>query len=263
MNHTTFKEITDRVVTECGYPVSSTSSVLEIVVRGWRRCTRTMSRDVITQFFNVNTSLRYLTLPFDYSHYTKVGILVKNCFGHNVIMTLSRNDELCGEDMVAPGKAIACDCEEPETVSGALSLIADGHYYGDAVTFRNGYRAGQFVGEFYGLQGGMSGLGAFRPREEQSRIYFSSEVPLTLPIALEYIPNGMTQGALTRIPYHTEEYLIAFGKYYSMNSRNSNRGDKADAKDDMQRLEAEVYDYITARTPDEWFDLLYGINNLT
>jgi len=262
-NYTTFKEIVDRIVVENDYPATQSAKVLEIVLRGWRRCMRHMNRDVVTRFFAVEQNLRYITLPFDYEGYTKVGILVKNQFGQSVIMTLSRNDELCTEDMAPLGKALACDCEEPDTIAEAVDLIAHGHYYGDTIFYRNGYRSGQYVGEYYGLQGGMSALGAFRPREDQGRIYFSTDVPLTRQIALEYKSNGMTQGALTKIPYHLEEYLIAYGKYGSMNSRNSTQGEKREVKDDMLRLEAEVYDYILARTEDEWFDLLYGINNLT
>jgi len=265
LGHTTFKNIVDRVIDEADYPLSATPKILEIALRAWRDITRTTSRDVVTRFFKVDASLPYIVTPPDYENYTKIGILVRNGHGNEVIMTLSRNDELCAEDMAPPDAQIVCDCEEePETISDAIQVIASGGVpYGEWATYRKPFRRGQAVGELYGMQGGRSMMGAFRPREDQGKIWLSSDVPFHLPIALEYRSSMMNGGPNTRIPFYLESYLIAQTKFLAMNNRNSTLGDRREAQSLADRYHGLAESFVAAPAFDEAMDQLYGMNSLT
>ncbi len=266
-NHTTFKQIVDAALDELELPRRRLGSAIRICVRGYRRVARNISPALVTRWFTLDPDLRFITLPPDYDHYTKIGLVVRNGYGHDVIMTLSRNDRLVSAEMdLAPkNKVPECNCSEPDSPAAMIAMLSSPTPFGysDWSVYHNGYRNGQWVGELYGMEGGVSQWGVYRPREDQNRVYFSPEVPTgpDYEIIMEYVPIGLDEGASTRIPYAYEEYLLAYVKYHLMSGRNSTRGERMEAKDRMDELEMEAINYAEAKTYDEWLDFLDNINN--
>lgn len=267
----TFKNIVDTALDELDFGRARVGTALRIASRGWRRLLRTSDYDVVTRFYDslrtdpINNTQRYIELPHDYGGYTKVGLAVQNGYGHQVIMTLSKNDRLVGKSMdtLPKDKIPACNCEEPATAEDVLAMLKAGNYgYGSWLTYHNAYRNGQFVAELYGMEGGVSRWGVYRVRENQNRIYFNEGLNVSedCEIILEYRANNV--GPDTKIPDQYEEYLLAYVKYHLMTPRNSRRGDRIDAKAWMDEKEIEAINSAFALTYDEWMDLMDGINNI-
>lgn len=126
-------------------------------------------------------SLGCVDMPIDYEYYTKVGLLINGtCYTltRNDNMPLNRRTDTCGDEI------------DDTLVSTSVTdlAITEGCY------FAAHYRAGNYVGEMYGLGGGYNQAGYFREDIKLRRFQFT-EVPLT-EVVIEYVSNGANEGSL-------------------------------------------------------------------
>jgi len=146
-----------------------------------------------------------VNLPNDFIDYLKIGI------NHNgTVITLSMNDNMafpradCLEE---------CGCETPKTnsddVSKTVSILGSKYIDpGYGYYFAEHYRNGQYVGEMYGMGGGVS-FAQFRVDDANRQIAIDKFLP-NKEIILEYKSSGISQDGSTVVPRESVEALRAY-----------------------------------------------------
>lgn len=151
-------------------------------------------------------ALGMVDFPCDYEYYTKVAI---NVGGNYLTLTLNRNMALnrkwnCGEETH----------ESRQATDGldALGLTASAPY---GVAFAGHYRAGNFVGELYGLGGGINAAGYFTEDRKLRRFQFTN-LPTAREVVIEYVSNSISEGSIVEdmainvIRYGVHDQLALF-----------------------------------------------------
>lgn len=158
------------------------------------------------------SSIGVIDMPEDYEYYTKVAILVNGRYltlSLNPDMPLNRRTDICGD-------------EEFESDNGGLLNFERFSSGGYGYMFAGHYRAGNYVGEMYGLGGGMNRAGYFTIDEKLRRFQFTN-VPRT-EVVIEYVGNGAGEGSLIddmAIP------VIRYGVHHQLSIfENVSQGDK-------------------------------------
>lgn len=256
--YTTIEEIIQHALGEEELDARYAARLVPIAVRGWNTIFReatTETKTIILTFDNPNVPV--IDYPYDYDYYTKIGVVVHGVNGTKKIMTLSLNQYLYSPtpaDMVAA----QCTCDEAETTAENLQAIQNGEnpfsYY---VVFSNAWRGGQFVGELYGLGGGTSSAGSFKPDDANGRFIFSNDIPTHTEIVMEYKRIATTEMSNTRIPIWATEAMVSWVKWKMLNRHNSSIGERKEAQIRYEEEVYKLYEQQVSLTKSEILDELY------
>ena len=256
IRYTTIEQIIQHAIGEEDLDARYMAKLVPIAVRGWNTIYREADNEIKTVILTFdNPNIRVIDYPYDYDYYTKIGMTVQ-CGCTKKILTLSRdqymyrpsNSDIAAANCDAECGTLAEDCDN---IQNGLTPYS---YYS---VFQNAWRGGQFVGELYGMGGGESGIGSYINDDMNSRFVFSSNVPTTSQIVLEYKRVGTTEMANTRIPLIATESMIAWVKWKMLNRHNSSIGERKEAQ---IRFEEEIYKYYEQQesmTASEILDELY------
>lgn len=182
-------------------------------------------KTVFLEFKNPN--IRVIDLPWDYDHYTKIGIIVQMGPNANpVFMTLSLNHRLhkvTNDEIVKAN----CTCDDNEDIANNLTALSSGLMPFDRyLIYRNAIRGNQVVGEIYGAGSGVSSAGTYIEDRENWRLVFGNEIPFDSILALEYKSTGLESGPETRIPRSALEAMIKGLQWLMLNKKNSSPGER-------------------------------------
>ena len=189
-------------------------------------------------------SMGHVDMPSDYEYYTKVALLI-----NGIYYTLTRND-----NMPINRRIDTCGDEVEDTLVVATQLTeATAFDYGYGYAFASHYRAGNYVGELYGLGGGFNQAGYFTEDWKFRRFQFS-DVPLT-SVVIEYVSNGASQGSLID---DLAVNVVRFGVHDQLNLFDSvNQSEKSRMEG---RFKQAVLDYSVSKTTptvDDYLDSRY------
>lgn len=186
-------------------------------------------------------SMGHVDMPYDYEYYTKVALLINGTY-----YTLTRND-----NMPLNNRTDTCGDELEDSLVTASTLTQFDYGYGYA--FAGHYRAGNFVGELYGMGGGLNAGGYFTLDLKNRRFQFS-DVPLT-SVVIEYVSNNASQGSLID---DLAVSVIRYGVHDQLNLFDSvNQSEKSRFEG---RFKQALLDYsvsTTTPTVDDYLDSRY------
>jgi hypothetical protein len=141
-------------------------------------------------------STKIVEMPNDFVYYTKVGV----CRNGRII-TLSLDDELCGEE-------VACDCETQLDADAEIDAIANGTVVPTYGYQFYGYGGSYPVGELYGLGGGYNVFGYYKFDKATNKFLFN-KINAGETVIIEYKSNGVGDGA-SEVPTECEEAIVNF-----------------------------------------------------
>lgn len=198
-----------------------------------------------------------IDLPDDYLDYIKVGVVVGGADERRVV-TLTLNETLpfpnTDKLKICPN---SCVDEPTITLDGTDYFIPGFGYY-----FAEHYRNGQYVGEMYGLGGGM-GLMQYRVDEQNRQIMFNELFP-NGEIVLEYKSSGIKTDGTTTIPRQAVQAVRAY-IHWQLSENNDKLA--LSAKERKRSLYLKEYDklqYLTNLfTIDEYLDAKYQVSTQT
>lgn len=175
------------------------------VMAGYRQLNQYIgnSFDVKTAVLDVDNSVN---LPCDFIYETKVGVLHN---GRLAVLTLDPN--------VRYGKK-----NDSET-NKYLSDIWYGDFGGPGYWFYNAYRAGNYLGELYGMGRGVWNQGTYSINKGEGVIHIGSHVPKDAEIVIEYKSDGISNG-LKMVPMEMKECLEFYAKWKFYADRNVTQG---------------------------------------
>lgn len=189
------------------------------------------------------SSIGVINMPDDYEYYTKVAILVNGRYltlTLNPDMPLNRRTDTCGDEI------------EDSDNAGTLNFnpfINGGYGY----AFAGHYRAGNYVGELYGMGGGFNRAGYFTVDEKLRRFQFTN-VPRT-EVVIEYVGNGASEGSIVddmAIP------VIRYGVHYQLSTfENISQADKSRFENLFFGARQTYRIAKTAPTIDDYLDATY------
>ena len=190
-----------------------------------------------------DNTLGVVDMPQDYEYYTKVAILVNGRYltlTLNPDMPLNRRWDSCGDDIN--------DADNNGTMN--FPTIASAGY---GYMFAGHFRAGNFVGELYGLGGGMNRAGYFTVDEKLRRFQFTN-VPRT-EVVIEYVSNGASEGSMVddlAVP------VIRYGVHHQLSLfDNVNQADKTRFAQMFYGARETYRINKTAPTIDDYLDTTY------
>lgn len=201
--------------------------------------------------FGISPTIEYLyatpndigvvNMPQDYEAYSKVGILLN---GRVYTLTINRNMPFnrrwndCGVEL-NDGEIITTDF-----------INTQNWQYG--VAFGGHYRAGNYVGEMYGIGGGFNRAGYFTEDWKLRRLQFAN-VPYA-EVLIEYLSNNVsTQTIIDDTAIDT----IRWGVHHQLSLFSSNQND-IERYGNMLTRAADLYRFRkTCPSVDEYFDELY------
>lgn len=199
-----------------------------------------ISPDVEVLYADIETPLGTVDMPIDYEYYTMVAIMV----GGRLI-TLTRND-----NMALNRRYDSCGDEIGDSIDAASTYFNQAYMNGYGYPFAGHYRAGNFVGELYGLGGGINPAGYFTEDWKMRRFQFTN-VPMT-SVVIEYVSNGAGAGTLIddlAIP------VIRYGIHDQL-SLFDNKENQANKSRMQGRFQQAVLDYRVAKTTPTLQDYL-------
>lgn len=204
-----------------------------------------------------NPNIRVIDLPWDYAHYTKIGMIVQLGPSANpVFMTMSLNHrlhKLTNEEIVAAN----CDCDTSDDITTNITNLTNGLMPFDQYTlFRNVIRGNQVVGELYGAGNGVSALGTYIEDRENWRFVFGNEVPTDAIIAVEYKSTGAESGPDTRIPLTAQEAMMKGLQWLMLNHKNSSIFERDKAEKMFYNEVKQLYRTLNNPTLSEILDVL-------
>lgn len=161
----------------------------------------------ICQNFDVKTEVldfdNSINLPCDFVYETKVGVLHN---GRLAVLTLDPN--------VKYGKKNDSDTQK------YLSDIWYGDFGGPGYWFYNAYRAGNYLGELYGLGRGVWNEGTYSIDKTNGVINIGSHIPPDAEIVIEYKSDGVSDNGLKLVPREMKRALTFYAKYMWYADRN-------------------------------------------
>ncbi len=190
----------DYVVKQCLVDIEDYSSTqyqrfLQFANLGFADLNLFVTENIKVKYLTVNAN-KTVDLPIDFIFHTKIGIA-----NGGTIWTLTEKD-----DMLLPRTTDECGDVQATALSEDCNNSYDntyGHYFADH--FRNG----QYVGEMYGVKGGLNDGGYFRIDHEKRQIAFNSEMAAT-EIILEYKSSGVAVDGSTIVPREAVPALTAY-----------------------------------------------------
>jgi len=184
-----------------------------------------------------------IPMPVDMEFYTKIAIKLGNTY-----YTLTLNPDM-------PINNRLDGCGDPILdVSNDPQLLQTEWYTGYGYYFAAHYRDGNYVGEMYGLGGGVNSSGYFNLDWKNRQFQFTG-VPQT-EIVIEYVSNKVSPASLiddAAIPvvrYAAHYQLALFDKKMIQADKERMKGQYLQAVSDYRILK-------TALTVDEFEDIIY------
>jgi len=180
-------------------------------------------------------------MPQDYEYYLKIGLLINGrvfTLTVNKDMPFNRRWNDCGVEL-NDGEILTTDF-----------LFGYGWQY--ATPFAGHYRAGNYVGEMYGLGGGFNNAGYFREDWTYRRIQFAN-MPFS-PVVIEYASNGVSMQSIID---DTAIDVIRYGIHHQLSLFNGTQADQ-ERYGAMLTRAVDLYTFRrTCPTMEEYFDELY------
>jgi len=234
------------------YGDSAKKKVLQYAINGLKELNLFVLKSMNVEYLKVNDD-KTVDLPLDYIYYQKIGV---DC-GNGQIWTLTLN-----EDLVQP-KADTTSICKPETVVPPTGNTELGFLYGGyGYPFYHHFRGGQYVGEMFGLGGGLN-VGEFKVDDTNRKILFGSEMPFT-EIILEYKSSGIKPGGDTKVP---QEAVDTIRKYIHWQLNEYDPSAPMGEKDRKRLQYGDAYNklqYLTNLfTKDEYLDMVWANASLT
>jgi hypothetical protein len=198
-----------------------------------------------------------IDLPDDYLDYIKVGVEVGGPDERRIVtLTLNNTLPLPNTDKlkICPN---SCVDEPTLTLNNTDYFIPGFGYY-----FAEHYRNGQYVGEMYGLGGGM-GLMQYRV-DLKNRQIILNELFENGEIVLEYKSTGIKTDGSTTIPRQAVAALRAYIKWELAENNDKLALSAKDRKRKLYLVEYRLLQYFTNTfTIDEYLDAKYQVSTAT
>jgi hypothetical protein len=192
-------------------------------------------------------------VPNDYIDYTKIGVVLDG-----QIITLSLNN-----DIPFPDKNKCAPVNNASKDDTVFNLFGSDYYFPDfGYSYLDYYRNGQYVGEQYGLGGGL-GLFEFRYNPEDRQIAFTDKAN-NGEIILEYKSSGINKDGSSIVPREAVEPLRRW-VHWQLDEYNDKIAQSAKTRRERLFLEAEAdlrhFNFIF--TIDEYMDNKYSVSKQT
>jgi hypothetical protein len=140
------------------YSAKMFQKYVQYAINTYRKYIQNGIDPTIDVFYATANDLGLINMPLDYEYYTKVGVLHRG-----KLYTLTLNPNLPINNRIDTCGDLVDDLSNMETT------IFDGGY-----PFVGHYRAGNYVGELYGLGGGINAFGYFNEDKKNRQIQTSS-----------------------------------------------------------------------------------------
>lgn len=199
-----------------------------------------VSPSVDVLYGDIDPTLGTVEMPMDYEYYTMVAIMI-----NGRLITLTRNDY-----MALDRRYTTCGEPEPDSINGANTYFNSAYMNTFGYPFAGHFRSGNFVGELYGLGGGINPAGYFTEDWKLRRFQFTN-VPLT-SVVIEYVSNNAGPGSLVDdlavpvIRYGVHDQLSVFDKKENQANKSRMEG----------RFREAVLNYRVAKTTPTLQDYL-------
>lgn len=160
------------------YSAKMRKRILQFGINTYRHYIQTGIDPTIEVFYAKPDSLGQINLPDDYEYYTKVAVIYK---GRVITLTLNKNMPInnrwdsCGDEII--------DAKEISIVDQQYGYPFVGHY-----------RAGNYVGELYGMGGGINRMGYFK-EDKRKRMIQITNLPLD-EVVIEYVSSALSGGTI-------------------------------------------------------------------
>ena len=193
----------------------------------------------IEVFYAIPDSLGIINMPNDYEYYTKVGIIQAGkvyTLTLNKNMPLNRRWDSCGDE-----------------IDDAKDLQFKAYDYG--YPFVGHYRAGNYVGELYGLGGGINALGYFTEDKKLRRLQVTN-LPIK-ELVIEYVSNSITENTIVS---ESAVDMLRYGAHHQIAVHDAKETQVRRGTMEQEFYKAkERYDMAqTVPTVDEFLDMLYS-----
>lgn len=171
------------------YSSSSTQKYLQYAIWAYKYLLKFSVAQSVDVFYGTPNAVGIIQLPDDFEYYTKVAIQLG---GRYVTLTLN-------PDLPWNNRTNGCGDDVNDNLYGEIpstTALLDAAYstYGYGYTFAPHFRNGNYVGEMYGIGGGISPAGTFNIDYKLSQIQLSN-IPLA-PIVVEYVSNQVSGATL-------------------------------------------------------------------
>jgi len=213
--------------------------ILQFGVNTYRQYIQTGIAPTIEVFYAKPDNLGFVNLPNDYEYYTKVGVI----YGGKIItLTLNKNMPInqrwdsCGDEIV--------DAKDVPFRDLTFGIPFVGHY-----------RAGNFVGEVYGLGGGINRMGYFNEDKRKRRLQITN-LPLD-EIIVEYVSTAI---GMNTIVDDAAVDLIRYGIHQQI-ALHDNKETQVRRNNMEQEFNKALNHYVTFSTiptVDEFLDMYYS-----
>lgn len=186
--------------------------LLQFAVRGFRKLNLMVLPSIKVAYLTLNEN-NTIDLPNDFVSYTKIGVVIGGNIWNltlNKNMALPRHLDECGNVLAAENTMSFLN-----QTSQGLAVSTDISTFG-GIYYVPHWRNGQYVGEQYGLGGGINREGYYREDKEKNQIVFTNIVQGE--IVLEYKSNGITVEGGAAVPQEAIEALIAYVDWARINN---------------------------------------------
>lgn len=226
------------------YTTAQKKKVLQYAILGFTELNLYVLPSIRVEYLKQNDDFS-VDLPDDYIDYTKIGILVDGAEKGSSVVTLTLNENLpypnTSKLKVCPNSCV----DEPTISLNSTDYFIPGFGY----YFAEHYRNGQYVGEMYGLGGGL-GLMTYRVDEQNRQIIFSDFYPEG-DIVLEYKSTGIKTDGSSVVPRQAVQAL----RYY-IHWQMIEFNDRVPANQKEQRKRQ----YYTEYNKLQWFENSFTID---
>jgi hypothetical protein len=220
------------------YSAKMRKRILQFGINTYRHYIQTGIAPTIEVFYAKPDSLGQINLPDDYEYYTKVAVIFQ---GRVITLTLNKNMpfnnrlDSCGDDII--------DAKE----------IPLGDQRG-GYPFVGHYRAGNYVGELYGMGGGINRMGYFNENKRKRQIQVIN-LPLD-EVVIEYVSSSLSGGtivddaAVGLIRYGTHQQITLHDAKETQVRRNN-------MEQEFNKALDHYVLHSTVPTIDEFLDMFY------
>ena len=212
--------------------------ILQFGVNTYRHYIQTGIAPTIEVMYAKPDSLGFINLPDDYEYYTKVGVIYA---GKVITLTLNKNMPInrrwdsCGDDII----------DAKETPFRDLTF---------GVPFVGHYRAGNFVGEVYGMGGGINRMGYFNEDKRMRRIQVVN-LPLD-EVIIEYVSTAISYNTIID---DAAVDLIRYGihQQISLHDAKETQVRRSNMEQEFNKALDHYLTWSTIPTVDEFLDMYY------
>ena len=213
--------------------------ILQFGVNTYRHYIGTGLAPTIEVFYAKPDSLGIINLPDDYEYYTKVGVLYGGkvyTLTLNKNMPINRRWDSCGDE-----------------VADAVDIpFKDLNY---AIPFVGHYRAGNFVGELYGMGGGVNRFGYFTEDKRMRRMQVTN-LPIK-EVIVEYVSTAIGEGTIID---DAAVGLIRYGIHQQISLHDSKETQvrRTNMENEFNKALDHYTLFTTMPTVDEFLDMYYS-----